>query len=54
MSLPNSFKLSSRSDSFQKYTYSQTWPQNINDFMNKHFLTFKLLIPSFFEIILKK
>ena len=39
--LPNSLKLSSRFDSFQKYTYSQTWPKNINNFMTKHFLTFR-------------
>ena len=39
--LPNSLKLSSRIDSFQKYTYSQTWRKNINNFMTKHFLTFK-------------
>ena len=41
MLLANSLKLSSRFDSFEKYTYSQTWPKNINNLMTKHFLTFK-------------
>ena len=38
---PNSLKLSSRFDSFQKYTYSQIWHKNANNFMTKYFLTFK-------------
>ena len=43
MLLPNSSKLSSRFDSFQKYTYmySQTWPKNTNNILTKHFLTYR-------------
>ena len=46
-SLRNSLKLSSRFDSFQKYTYSQTWPKNINNCINKHFLSSSILELSF-------
>ena len=47
MSSRNSLKISSRFGSFQKYTYSQTWPKNTNNFMTKHFLTFKHLVLSY-------
>ena len=36
-----SSKLSSRFDSFQKYTYNKNCPKNTNNFVTKHFLTFK-------------
>ena len=42
MSSPNSLKLSSRFDRFQKYTYSQTWPKDTNNLMSKHVLTLEL------------
>ena len=58
MSLPNSLKLSSRFDSFQKYIYSQTWPKNTNNFMTKHFLilelsgVYNLYLMNFFDDLL--
>ena len=50
MSLPNSFKLSLRFDSFTKYTYSQIRPKNINNFMTATFSHLRIALSKSFLV----